>query len=74
MLTLFLSKKSVCVQKLKIKSKEIPVYHEGFLLGKGEDLKKIFREKKFRNVWHLIKIFKKVYFFLLEFDENINLG
>ena len=33
----FLSKK-VCVQKLKIKSKEIPVYHEGFLLGKAEDL------------------------------------
>ena len=45
MLTLFLSKKSVCVQKLKIKSKEIPVYHEGFLLGKAEDLKKILEKK-----------------------------
>ena len=44
MLTLFLIKK-VCVQKLKIKSEEIPVYHEGFLLGKAEDLKKFFREK-----------------------------
>ena len=44
MLTLFLSKK-MCVQKLKIKSKEIPVYHEGFLLGKAEDLKKILEKK-----------------------------
>ena len=46
MLTLFLSKKSMCVQKLKIKSEEIPVYHEGFLLGKAEDLRKIFQRKK----------------------------